>query len=200
MTHKKIAVIIVLLAVGIVSHTYGEDPLVSLKKTMDQSLELLRDPEYQDDALKHEQKEKIWEQIQGIFDFSEISKRTLASNWKKFSPFEQEDFSLSFANLLGNAYIGRIQNGFQGEEITYVSKKVSGERAVIKTKIMRKDVEVPVDYSMFLRNGEWKIYDVRIEGVSLVQNYRGQFRSFLRKKTPAELIGQIKQKVAAQIK
>ena len=103
--------------------------------------------------------------------------------------------------MLGNSYIGRIQGEYEDERIVYQEqKKISTTKARVKTKILRRSNDIPVVYSMLQRDGSWKIYDVNIEGVSLVKNYRTQFGKILMKNSPSLLIERLKKKIELQEK
>jgi len=123
----------------------------------------------------------------------------LARNWKKFSPKEQNEFVDVFSEFLGNIYVDKIQGEFHNEKIAYLNQKiVKKTRAMVRTNILRESLEIPVDYKMKLFGGEWKIYDVNIEGVSLVKNYRIQFKKILLKNSHQHLIEQIQKKLKKQ--
>ena len=151
-------------------------PTDALKAPLDRSVQVLKDPKYQtdDSALKIEQRDKIWDIVAGIFDFTEVSRRALARNWKSFSPEQQKDFVAVFSKMLGNIYVDRIQTGFSDQN------------------------KIPVDYSLKKKDNRWLVYDVKVEGVSLIKNYRTQFNDILRKEKPAQLIERLKDKVAEQ--
>jgi phospholipid transport system substrate-binding protein len=180
---------------------YSTEPLDSLKGPVDQVIKLLQDPLYQDASQKDLQREKIRKILSEIFDFTEMAKRTLARNWKKFTLEQKKEFTHLFSKLLGNTYIGRMQGEYEDDKIVYQNqKKISNSKARIKTKILKRSINIPVVYSMLNQNGTWKIYDVNIEGVSLVKNYRTQFNKILMKKPPSLLIEQLKKKIELQEK
>jgi phospholipid transport system substrate-binding protein len=162
---------------------YSAEPLDSLKGPVDQIIKLLKDPLYQDVSQK------------------DLAKRTLARNWKKFSPEQRKEFTFLFSKLLGNTYIGRMQGEYEYEQIVYQEqKKISNTKARVTTKILRKNTDIPVIYSMLQGNDAWKIYDVNIEGVSLVKNYRTQFSKILMNNPPSLLIERLKKKTELQEK
>jgi phospholipid transport system substrate-binding protein len=198
---KKTTMCFALLVVMIsVVPVYGtQQPLDALRSPVDEVISILKDPQYDDLSKKSLEREKLWEAIQRLFDFTEIAKRTLARNWRNFAPQERKEFSVVFGEFLGNTYLKKIQKGFQNETVVYGKQEmVSDTKALVKTNIIRENVEIPVNYSMKMRNGQWRVYDVKIEGVSLVKNYRTQFEKLLMTKKPAELIERIKKKVAKQ--
>jgi phospholipid transport system substrate-binding protein len=178
------------------------EPMDVLKAPMNEALALLRDPQYKTDdpAKKAEQREKFWAIIKPVFDFEELSKRTLARNWKQFDAAQQTAFTEVFAELLGNIYVDRIQGGYNDETIEFGDqiKHESRPLAVVKTFIVSARNRIPVDYSMIDQDGSWRVYDVKVEGVSLVKNYRSQFKEILSKESPDQLIARLKEKVAEQ--
>jgi len=173
----------------------------ALKGPVDEGIKLLSDQKYKNPSLKRVQREKIWEIIGKAFDFTELSGRALAANWKILNPEQRKKFSEVFSEVLGNSYLDKIQDGYRDEKVAYLRQEpVSDTKAVVKTKIIREKSEIPVDYSMRLKNGEWKVYDVHVEGVSLVQNYRSQFNEILSKDSPDELIRRLEKKLEEQRK
>lgn len=176
--------------------TAAAEPMDSLKGPIDEVIRLLNDPKYKDPNLKSQQRDAIWSKVRGIFDFEEISQRTVARNWTLFSDQEKKEFTDVFSEFLGNTYMDKIQGEYHNEKIQYGSQEVvEGTRAMVKTNILRESLVIPVDYKMKRDGQDWKIYDVLVEGVSLVKNYRTQFASILRKEKPAQLIDRLKKKV-----
>ena len=183
----------------LVSPVWGAQPIDVLQKSIEQAMDILEDPKYQEQGQKKAQRDKMWEIIRDIFDLREIAQRTLTRNWRKFTADQQKEFTELFGKFLGDNYLKKIQGGFKGEKIVYTGQRLdSDSKALIQTKIMRETVEIPVDYRMLKRDQQWKIYDVIVEGVSLTLNYRSQFNDILRKESPAELILRIKKKMEEQ--
>ena len=177
-------------------------PTDALKGPLDQSVVILKDPKYQGDdpALKIEQRDKIWDIVEGTFDFAEVSRRALARNWKSFSPQQQKDFAAVFSKMLGNIYVDRIQTGFSDQEVEFADEILHETKplAIVKTFIVSDRNKIPVDYSLKNKDGKWLVYDVKVEGISLIKNYRTQFNDILRKESPDQLIDRLKVKVAEQ--
>jgi phospholipid transport system substrate-binding protein len=177
-------------------------PTDTIRKPLDSAIEILGDPKYQadDPGLKAEQRDKIWDLVGGSFDFTEVSRRALARNWKSFSAEEQKAFATVFAKMLGNIYVERIQSGFAGQKVEFTDEILHESRplAIVKTFIIDDQTKIPVDYSLKKMNDQWRVYDVKVEGVSLIKNYRTQFNDILRKEKPAQLIERLKTKVAEQ--
>ncbi len=171
-------------------------PLDALRPSIDQAIAILNDPKYKaDESLKSEQRDKIWKTVKSVFDFDEISKRTLARDWRTFSSSEKKEFTDVFGTFLGNTYMDKIQGEYHNEKIVYGDEQIVDDKwALVRTSIKRETLEIPVDYKMKLIDGDWRIYDVVVEGISLVKNYRIQFSSILKKETPAQLIERLRKK------
>lgn len=198
---KQIMPVIFALIVAIPCSASGIEPLDALKVPVDQLLGILKDPQYQDAARKDAQREEIWETIRQVFDFPVMAKLALARNWKKFTPQQSKEFTNLFAELLESTYVDKIQGGYEEEKILYLGQKmVSDSKARVTTKILRSSMDIPIVYSMLKRNDVWRVYDVKIEGVSLIKNYRTQFSHILAKDSPAQLIERLQRKIELQKK
>jgi phospholipid transport system substrate-binding protein len=193
------AAVALVLLVAVTAVATPPEPLEAIKGPIDTVIAILNDPAYKDGAHKAEQREKIWQSVSGIFDFDEISMRAVARNWRKFSPQERKAFAAVFSKFLGNTYVDKIQGEYHNEEIVYVGQEIVKEgRALAKTIIKRETLEIPVDYRLKLVDGRWRVYDVAVEGISLVKNYRTQFAQLLKKESPADLIKRLEKKLAEQ--
>ena len=173
----------------------GAQPLETLKVAVDQAMKILDDPQYKDEAQKETQRDEIWKVIRQVFDLPGIAQITLGRHWRQFSQAEKDEFTEVFGRFLGNNYVDKIQSGFSGEKVEYLEQDlITDTKSVVKTKIIRESLEIPVDYKMRKAGAEWRVYDVIIEGISLIKNYRTQFNSILMKSTPKQLIETIKKK------
>jgi len=198
---KKTVLFLLCVFFASVSFSLETGPMDALKGPVDEGIKLLSDPKYKNPSLKSVQREKIWEIVRKAFDFTELSGRALATNWKKLNPQQRKEFSEVFSEVLGNTYLDKIQGAFRDERVEYIGQEmVTDSKAVVKTKIIREKGEIPVDYSMRLKDNAWKVYDVQVEGVSLVQNYRSQFNEILSKDSPDELIKRLHKKLKEQQK
>ena len=129
-----------------------------------------------------------------LFDFEETAKRALGPHWQQRTPAEHEEFVRLFSDLLEAAYVGKIDL-YQGEKITYVGETVDGDQATVKTRIVTKQGnEVPVDYRLLREMDGWRVYDVIIEGVSLVANYRTQFNKIIQTSSYDDLVKRMRAK------
>jgi phospholipid transport system substrate-binding protein len=175
---------------------FAGDPGKLVMDTIDKGLVLLKEPSLKGNDKVNERRQKLWETISPIFNFEEMSKRALGQHWKKRNDEEKKEFVGLFTNILKDAYIGKT-DAYSGEKVILMKERVDKEYATVQTKfILNTGSELVVDYNMLNNSGEWKIYDVIIEGVSLVNNYRSQFNSILIKSTYNELVQRIKEKKA----
>jgi phospholipid transport system substrate-binding protein len=176
-------------------------PIDALRGPLDSALAILQDPRYRMAGEREAQKEKLWEIIRKVFDFEGITMLAVGQNWKLFSPEQKKVFTDVFTTRLGNSYLNKIQGNFNNEKVEFLSQEMlSASKARVKTKIIREVDSIPVDYSVRPVDGAWRIYDVVIEGVSLVANYRSQFNDILSKDSPAVLIERVRSQNIAQEK
>ena len=195
-----LGMILLLFMTGQAGISLAASPLESLKIPIENVLGLLKDPKYKNPDQRQQQRDKILTITRQLFDFTEMSKRALARNWKSFSPQEQLQFADVFADHLSNSYMDKIQGEYKDETIVFLNEEtVADGKALVKTKIQRKSGDISVDYSMLLVDNQWRVYDVNIEGVSLIKNYRTQFDQILVKESPAQLIERLKKKVDIKI-
>ena len=198
----KYGSIIVLLLMTVIfaapMEAYASEPKEVLKAQIDSFIDILKDSQYKKPSMKDAQKDKIWKIIHQIFDFEGVSIMAVGKNWKTFSQPEQKEFQKQFADLLGTNYLNKIQQDYTDEKVQFLEQDmVTKTKAVVKTMIIRTSAaNIPVDYSMWLRNNKWQVYDVKVEGVSLVTNYRSQFNKILQNNPPSYLIERVKERVA----
>ncbi len=131
-----------------------------------------------------------------IFDFGEFSSRTVGPRWKEFSAAQKKSFSNAFADLLLTTYLNKV-DGYNGEQVAYTGEiaNAAKTRVEVRTEITMKDgTRVPVAYRMMAKDNSWRVYDIIVENLSLVKNYRTQFQDILTSGTPDELIARVKAK------
>jgi len=168
-------------------------PTDALKPAMNRLTTILLDPGLKTDAHKTERRAKIMDIAQDVFNFREMSRRVLGPTWNEISAAEQEDFTVQMTKLLENVYIGRLEE-YSGEEIKFVGERIKDNRAQVSTEVVYQGKPVPISYIMDNSTGRWMVYDINIEGVSLVRNYMEQFRSILRTEKYPGLIKMIQTK------
>jgi phospholipid transport system substrate-binding protein len=154
-------------------------PTEQLKTATDRVLKVLQDAELKQPAKREERRKQI---------------RALARHWQGRSPTERQEFSALFADLVERSYISKIER-YSGERIVYASETVEGEQATVRTKLITKsNTEIPIDYRIQKEGDRWRAYDVVIEGVSLVSNYRTQFNRIIQQSGYGELVNKLKAK------
>jgi len=195
---KQFAVLSVLIIFVLSIPVYAGVPMTTVEATVNRVLDVLRDSKLKSPAAKEKKKEKLRVIYKDMFDEIEFSKRTLTRNWNKFNPAERVEFVSLFEQVLEKSYIDKILD-YSNEKIDFYKESMLSEnQAEIKTKIITSSKEVPIFYRLILKNGKWKVYDVVVENVSLVQNYRTQFNDILVKNTPEQLLEILRKKVKAQ--
>lgn len=192
---KKFAILGILIVFVLSVPVYAGVPMTTAENTVNRVLDVLRDPKLKSPAAKEIKKEKLRAIYKDMFDEIEFSRRTLARNWNKFSPAQRSEFVQLFEQILEKSYIDKILD-YKNEKIDfYKENMISENQAEIQTRVVTSSKEIPIFYRMILKNGKWKAYDVVVENVSLVQNYRTQFNDILSENTPAQLLEILRKKV-----
>jgi phospholipid transport system substrate-binding protein len=175
---------------------YSGVPFETVKGQINRVLEVLRNPTLKGEAGKRVKKEEIRSISEEMFDFTELSRRSLGPNWSKFSPDQQKEFIKLYKSLLTNVYADKITS-YTDEKVIFKRENALLEKTVeVETIIVTKTSEVHINYRVIEKDGQWRVYDVVIEGISLVNNYRTQFREILADKTPEDLLETLRKKVA----
>lgn len=192
----KLSVFFVCLLLSVFSPSKANagEPTEQVKETVDAVIKILNNKELKKPEKQEERRSKIREIVEKRFDFEEMAKRSLALHWKNRTPDEQKEFVSLFSDLLEDTYIRKIER-YEDEKVVYTDERTDGPYATVKTKIItEKEVEIPVDYKIFKKGQKWEIYDIVIEGVSLVNNYRTQFNQIIRSGSYEELVKKLKKK------
>lgn len=172
------------------------DARQALATSVDRIMADIKNPDFLNPATRGPLRARIEDEVYHIFDFGEFSSRTVGPRWRSFSAEEKKRFSDAFANLLFNTYLNKV-TGYNGESVIYNGETVSpnGNLVEVRTTLAFKDGKrTPVNYRMIYKDGSWRVYDVIIENISLVRNYRTQFQDILKNATPDQLIERINQK------
>jgi phospholipid transport system substrate-binding protein len=189
---KKTAVVLLgfVLAASASMPAQAGAPTDQLREYSEQVVKVLDDP-----ALKPQDRRAAVRKIaHEIFDVAETAKRALARHWQARTQAERDEFTQIFADLLESTYIQRIDQ-YGGERIRYVSEAVDGDNAIVRARVVtKKGTEVPVESRLLRRGERWLIYDVLIENVSLIANYRAQFDRIVRTSSFEELVRRLKSK------
>jgi phospholipid transport system substrate-binding protein len=192
-----VVAVVVLLLPGVLApagRAVAGPPTDQLRGQIDKVLKLLEDPELKQGSKVKERRVAVRHVAEQIFDFGETAKRSLGHHWAARTPAEREDFVSLFADVLERSYLSKIEL-YGGEKIAFAGDTVDGEQATVMTKIQTKDgSSVPIDYRMLRKGDRWLVYDVIIEGVSLVSNYRTQFNKIIQTSSYDELVKKLRAK------
>jgi phospholipid transport system substrate-binding protein len=191
------AVTMVLLIIAFaVAPVWAGVPTEKIRQTSDKILSYVTDPALKDPSRAEERKKLIRKAVDERFDWDEISRRALGTHWAARSPEEKKEFIELFGRLLEKTYQDKVE-GYAGEKVLYQGESVDGEYSQVDVRIITtKNTEIPVKYRLRQKGGDWLVYDISIEGVSLVNNYRVQFGSILSKSPYGELVRRLKEKTS----
>ena len=195
---KFFAVIILAIALPVVHQGIScaaTDPVVFVKDAVDEIISILQDEKLAVPTRKAERKKRVVTIVEKKFDFRDMSMRALAKHWRERTPEEQDRFVFLFKTLLENTYIAKIEK-YSGEKVVFKKTEVQGNKAIVYSDLVRKKVETPVNYKLKNNDDRWLVYDVEVEGGSLVNNYRTQFASILNKENFAGLLARLEEKVS----
>ena len=169
-------------------------PLDFMKVNADRVLEVLRDPKLQGEAGLKVKEQKIEAIADNVFDFVELSKRTLGLNWNKFTPEQRKEFVQLFKSRLRDTYVDKVA-AYSNERVNFTKEvPISDTTVEVQSVVVTKGRPVPINYRLMKKGNDWKVYDVVIEGVSLVSNYRTQFREILANNPPEKLLETLRNK------
>ena len=167
-------------------------PTDQLKASVEQIVKVLEDPALRAGARAQERRAAIRKEAEGVFDFTETAKRALGRHWQGLSDKDRQEFTALFTDLIERAYVSKIER-YSGERIAYAGESVDSGLATVRTRFVTKQgTEIPVDYRMQQRGDRWLVYDVSVEGVSLINNYRTQFDKIIQTSSYAELVRKMK--------
>ncbi|MEW6418192.1 MAG: ABC transporter substrate-binding protein [Nitrospirota bacterium] len=199
MTREKIIASLLIMFIlpffSITEAALSESPLTSIRSTIDEVLETLRDKTLAQPKNKEKRREKITNLIKSRFDFEEMSKRILGRYWKDRTEDEQKEFISLFSELLEASYIRKIES-YTNEKVTYDNESIKADRyGVVSTSIITAKTTIPIDYKVILKDNKWWVYDVVIEGVSFITTYRNQYNKIITSESYAQLIKKMNEKL-----
>jgi len=197
---RRIGTLFLLAVLSAPEPALAGDPTDQIRGAIDRGIAILQRPDLKAKEKREERREALRKELFPSFFFEEMAKRSLGVHWKDRTPQEREEFTRLFRNLLENAYAGKIE-GYKGEKILYRKESVDLPYAEVNTVIvMLQGDEIPVDYRVLKDGARWRIYDIVIEGVSLVNNYRSQFAGILQKSSYPDLVRRLKSTIQQQEK
>jgi phospholipid transport system substrate-binding protein len=192
MKHFMAFVVMAFLATSTIPAWGAASRTEDVKKTVDEVVRIVADKELKKPQNEQKRRKALKAAIGQIFDHAEMAKRSMGQNWKELTPAQQKEFIDLFATLLESSYAGKIES-YNNEKIIYLKEIVEGDYAEVKSRIVtaRHD-EFSLDYRLMREGDRWKVYDVVIEGVSLVSNYRSQFNKIIKAQGYQELVKKMK--------
>ena len=179
------------LAMGSVSFA-GSEIMGKLKSTIDKVIAIVKDENLRND--KQGRRAALRKTIDERFDYRQMVMRSLAKNWDLRSDQERQEFIELFKSLLENSYASKLES-YSDEKINYTNEMIKGKYALVKTEVVRPSSTIAVDYKLIQENGDWRVYDFVIEGVSMIRNYRSQFTKIIRKDSYEILVQKLTDKI-----
>jgi phospholipid transport system substrate-binding protein len=174
-----------------VAGAWAGPPTDLVKQVIEKSLDALKEP-----GSSEARRQKVKRIVDPYFNYEEMAKRSLGPNWNKLSPGQRQEFVALFAQLLEASYSDKIEKYAQRVKIDYTGEIPSGDTVEVRTVVVKANDRIPLNYRLMNQGGTYKVYDVIIEGVSLVSNYRSQFSRIIHESSYAELVKRLKTKVS----
>ena len=189
-------IVLILMTLVFPATSFAGEATKEIKETTDKIIAIISDPAFKGTNKRSERDRLLRKVVDERFDWREMSRRTLARHWKERSDKEKRLFVDLFGKLLERTYMDRV-GGYSGEKVLYEGEKVDGKYGIVKVKIItKKETEIPVKYRVKKKKGEWFIYDISVQGISLINNYRKQFNSIIIKSSFNDLMKKLKAKVS----
>lgn len=184
----RLSILATTLGLCLAAQVWAGAPTDQARQYTDQVLKVLGDP-----ALKEaERRTAVRKVAEEMFDMSETAKRALGRHWQSRTPAERKEFTRLFADLLENTYLSKI-GLYSGERVSYVGESIDGDFAIVRAKILRRQgAEASVEARMLRRGDRWYIYDLSVEGISLINNYRSQFNAIIQKSSYEQLVQRLR--------
>lgn len=174
----------------------SESPTEAVRGTITQVIRILENPALKDPAKLIPRRHMLAKAIASRFDYAEMSRRSLAAEWKPLTTAERTEFVEAFKGFLIDRYAERIE-GYSGEQVEYLSERTEGTYAEVRTELVSDKTTIPVDYRLLMNEGRWHAYDLVVDGISLVKNYRSQFQKIIRESSYQELIKKLRERTVA---
>jgi phospholipid transport system substrate-binding protein len=172
-----------------------ETPMEAVRETLTQVLRILDDPSLKAPAKQAQRRHMLEEIAAGRFDYAEMSKRVLGSYWKPLTENQRKEFVEVYKGFLSDRYAGKIED-YSGrkQDVGYLAERIEGPYAEVRTELRSDKTTLPMDYRLLVRDGRWSAYDIIIDGVSLVSNYRSQFQKIIRERSYEELVNKLRER------
>ena len=177
-------------------NAFADSPTVEIKSTVDQVIQILTDPQVRGEGKKQERRKRLREVIFVRFDFQEMAQRSLGAHWQRRTREEQTEFVKIFSDLLEQTYVDKIES-YNNEKFIYTNERIDGSYADVNSKMRTsKGEEFAINYKLHCVGENWRVYDLVIENISIINNYRSQFNRILTGSTYDELISKIRAKLS----
>jgi phospholipid transport system substrate-binding protein len=173
--------------------SYAGAPTDAMKVTTDEILRIVRDKDLKQQGKSEERRQLLEKTVGARFDYQEMSRRALGAPWNGLSDEQKTEFVDLFRTLLTNSYADKIET-YSGEGVQYLNERTDKEYAEVRSKVLSGKTEIPLDYRLINKGDDWRVYDVVVDGVSLVNNYRGQFAKILKASSYTDLVDQLRKK------
>lgn len=168
----------------------------AVKSSIEQVVGLLEDKELKKADRVMERRQRLQKIFNDRFSYEEMSKRSLGGQWNNLNETQRQQFVDLFRQLLARTYTGTIE-GYSGERFQYLSEQNEGDYAEVRTKLLSRKGEIPINYRLLTKSGEWQVYDIVVDGISMVSNYRAQFTKIIRTSSYEDLVEKLKNKSEA---
>jgi phospholipid transport system substrate-binding protein len=189
-----LTVLLMVIGIGVAAAPgYAGPPTDSMKTTIDEVLRIVREKELKQPAKSEERRHLLEKVVSARFDYAEMSRRALGAPWNQLTDQQKQEFVALFQTLLTNSYADKVET-YSGEGVQYLNERTEKEYAEVRTKVLSGKTEIPLDYRLINKADDWRVYDVVVDGVSLVNNYRGQFTKILRASSYSDLVEQLRKK------
>ena len=190
--------LILLFSIVVAAAAQGtETPMAAVRETVTQILRILGNPTLKDPG-KLEQRRRMLEEIAASrFDYAEMSRRVLGSYWKPLTETQRNEFVEVYKSFLSDKYAGRIEDyAGRKQEVGYLTERTEGSYAEVRTEFRSEKTTIPMDYRLSMKDSRWLAYDIIIDGVSLVSNYRSQFQKIIRESSYDQLVTKLRERTA----
>jgi phospholipid transport system substrate-binding protein len=192
---KALIFILIIILTGAAAPALAGSPTEAVRSTVDEVIRILQDPALKAPSQKQRRRQLVKQTVDQRFDYEEMAKRTLPI-WHSLSGAQRREFVSLFSELLEASYSDKLMK-YSGEKVTYIGENVYDGQAEVRTLVLRHNDRIPMNYRLINQSG-WKVYDVVIEGVSLVNNFRSQFTRVIRESSYADLVRRLRRKVEEQ--
>ena len=191
---KSLIIVATMVVTGVaVQSVSAGEATEAMRGTIDEVLRILADKALKQPAKANDRRQLLEKVVGERFDYEEMSRRSLGASWGNLSDKEKQEFVALFQTLLVNTYADKIES-YTGDGVQFLNERNEKEYAEVRTKVLTGKTEIPLDYRLLNKGSGWRVYDVVVDGVSLVNNYRGQFSKILRNGSYADLVDQLRKK------